>query len=791
MQTPSKVGRFGLQNEIGSSPTSSVSKAWDESLNCEVVVKVVQSNDERFAYRALRDVERFKGVGLPGIQRVLEVGREDSYVWYAAEPAGNRSLQDEFDARAKSGAKLDEKTIYQVGRKLAAALEQLHNLRIVHGNLKATNVLGALDGDLQLTDAGLLRALDETEIGTWIGPVREYRHMTPDQLMGLKPLDERSDIYQLGLILYELATLTHPCAKAENAAAVRDRMQNALPAPEKVAAGFDKKLSAAIMKCLARDREQRFPSIKEFMRAWSGVTAKYQSLSDLPPPTATGGSGGIRKTGRFEDMPPMAGPRVSGPSKRQPMLNDPRIREIKPTPAWVMPVAILVLGAIVAAGGIYFYKREAVVRLDGTVSQEPGFGGTRLTYRTNYAVPSAVRVAGRTFKNAKVAEAQKHEVLVTDLAAGKTYEAQVELGGESLAPPIPLTAPDPRPIQGVRIKSREDGLAISFRTSVKARSKVKATIAGQPAEVVGAAEPDVSHDVVLKGATAARTASLVFEATDRDGITKTIEGGALAAQVVQPLARAVTQPPFASGPLADPVPAIEKAGLAEMIGEMSALGPWFFESPDVSSGARSEAYRALTAFELALTRATGLPTELAAFNTVQEDPHYRGQILAISEVARLCAGLSRTPPQTPGTLIATLGLFTKLKPGIFASQAAKTRVAYDPHPTPGEIGPGTKATIRLPTPPQGEYTTALLVIAVSSVPRDAALIVTSSTEPKEFVLYSPAVRPAPFPGEQFVARELPASLAAAGPLELTIRMEPIGGAKPAPVRAVGGLLVYR
>lgn len=793
MNLPPRIGRFTLIEAIGRSATSVVARAHDEGLDSAAVVKLIDIGDERFANRCMRELERWQGLGLGGIQKLVEIGKAHGHAWYAADPVPGTTLQAELDERRASGQRWTDKQVYQIGRKIAATLEILHGRQVVHGNIKPTNVLGRSDTDLALTDQGLVRATDSREIPTRIEALSAYRHMSPDQLQGMKPVDARSDIFQLGLILYECATLIHPFEKVELSSALLERAATIEPL-ERVIPGFDSKLSKAIMLCLARERDRRHPTVRDFSRAWASVTAKYESLSDVPIAAMNPDRAGApRRTVRFS----APHQRVSGRARiSQPL--DASIREIKPTPRWVQLAAVGVLALAVGAGGYFIYTRETVARLEGGLEQQVGFAGTRISYRTSVACETAVRVSGegtqaRSFKNPKDGVSLKHTVMIAELTPGRKYLAAVEFGDGPPSENIVLAAPAVRPFARIRMEPRGDGsLALSFTTPVKARSTAHARVDGHDTDLTLSAEPDITHEGVFERASPARLSGFSIEATDVVGVQKSSSAAQLADQTTAPLLEAVTTGALAGSRLADAAETMGQLDLGPVLADLAALDAWLVESPELSDERRRAVYRGVNGLERALAR-SGRPVagELAVLKPLLDSPHLRGQVITTGELARACEGAGKVPATSPVALLVQLGVFSRLKPGVFTSLAAKTRVTYDPKPQFADAVGKNVAVLRLPAPPAGEYRSGLLAVAVSALPRDGLLVATPRGEPGEFVLYSPVARPAPPPGEQWIARRLPPRAFEGGAAEISVSLEPVGAAQPAGIKVLGALLVYR
>jgi len=197
------VGKYRILENIGSSGIATVYKAYDPSLNREVALKVLHAyfaKERELVQRFLDEMDAIVRLRHPNIVPVYEYGEEDGSVWIAMEYIPGGSLKDRLKGP------LDFNISVKILAGVAAALDYAHDHGIFHRNIKLSNIFVPSEGRVLLSDFGMatlgegMHPLMKTGLTT---PMPEY--MSPEQAEGHK-LDRRSDVYTLGVLLYELLT---------------------------------------------------------------------------------------------------------------------------------------------------------------------------------------------------------------------------------------------------------------------------------------------------------------------------------------------------------------------------------------------------------------------------------------------------------------------------------------------------------------------------------------------------------------------------------------------------------
>lgn len=270
-----RLGAYQLLEQIGQGGMATIFKAYQPSMDRYVAIKVLPSHfteDETFVARFTQEARTLARLEHPHILPVHDYGEQEGLTYLVMRYIEAGTLKDWITR--KGPVELDEavRILDQVGR----ALDYAHSQGVVHRDIKPTNVLIDERGDAFLTDFGIAKLVAGTAQFTATGAiVGTPAYMSPEQGMG-KSIDHRSDIYSLGVVLYELVTGRVPFEAETPLAVLLQHVNAPLPVPRQVKPDLPQTVERVILKAMAKAPDDRFQSVGEM------VEALHKSVTGMP-----------------------------------------------------------------------------------------------------------------------------------------------------------------------------------------------------------------------------------------------------------------------------------------------------------------------------------------------------------------------------------------------------------------------------------------------------------------------------------------------------------------------------
>lgn len=268
MLTGTKLGRYEIRQKIGAGGMGEVYLAQDEQLDRKVALKVLLPEfccDEERTERFKLEAKAASALNHPNIITIYEVGVEDERLFIATEYVDGATLREKINA-----GELTYLEAIKIGEQVADALAVAHEAHIVHRDIKPDNVMIRRDQIVKILDFGLAKPIFEQSVGAEDETVRivktqpgmvmgSVRYMSPEQARG-KDTDERTDIWSLGVVLYEMLTGKNPF-EGETISDSLAAVIHVEPAPLK---DVPEELQRIVRKALKKKSDDRYQSIKDF-----------------------------------------------------------------------------------------------------------------------------------------------------------------------------------------------------------------------------------------------------------------------------------------------------------------------------------------------------------------------------------------------------------------------------------------------------------------------------------------------------------------------------------------------
>ncbi len=256
--------RYQIMESIGTGGMAEVYKAFDTFLNREVAVKVLRAqytDDEGFVSRFRQEAQSAARLIHPNIVNVYDVGRDDDSYYIIMEYVKGRTLKELISAE---GA-LDPMTSVLIAHGIASALKHAHSRGIIHCDIKPHNILLDENNNPKVADFGIARAITTATMTYTASVVGSVHYLSPEQVRGEK-VSAQSDLYSLGILLFEMLTGCLPYTAESPVAVALMHVRERMPLVREVNAKVPLVLEKIVAKALAKDKEERYASADEFLQ---------------------------------------------------------------------------------------------------------------------------------------------------------------------------------------------------------------------------------------------------------------------------------------------------------------------------------------------------------------------------------------------------------------------------------------------------------------------------------------------------------------------------------------------
>jgi serine/threonine protein kinase len=264
MAIPTKIGRYEIKSELGRGGMATVYRAFDPSFDREVALKVLPRemlHDPQFRARFEREVKLVAGLEHPSIVPVYDVGNEEGQPYFVMRFMTGGSLSNLI---AKGKIPLEDTA--QIVQKIAQGLAYAHKKGIIHRDLKPDNILFDDNGDPFISDFGIAKLAESTGSLTGSGVIGTPAYMSPEQAQGTD-VDSRSDVYGLGVIVYQMLSGQQPYNADTPMGVVIKHITEPVPEILSMIPSLPPDVDKVIKSSMAKDKSKRYSTAVELAKA--------------------------------------------------------------------------------------------------------------------------------------------------------------------------------------------------------------------------------------------------------------------------------------------------------------------------------------------------------------------------------------------------------------------------------------------------------------------------------------------------------------------------------------------
>jgi len=285
-------GRYEVQELIGRGGTADTYRAFDKLLEREVAIKVLIDRSDDVNKRFLREAQAMAKLNHPCVVSVYDVGEESGISYIVMELVRGKTLRD------LEGGSLSYRQALTYLIDILEALEYAHNQGTIHRDIKPSNIMTVEDGKhVKVMDFGLARRTSDmtqtTRTGQIVGTIG---YLAPERFLS-KPADVRSDLYSVGIVMYEIFTGTVPFRndKDDLVATIFSHVHDAPTPPHEINRNIPEALERVIMRAIDKDPGKRYQSARDFISDLQALLAPGQAKK-APAPAERRPSGRVEAT---------------------------------------------------------------------------------------------------------------------------------------------------------------------------------------------------------------------------------------------------------------------------------------------------------------------------------------------------------------------------------------------------------------------------------------------------------------------------------------------------------------
>jgi serine/threonine-protein kinase len=276
---PERIGPYSVREQIGRGGMGAVYKAWDERLRRWVAIKCIEPGTELSAERRerlQREARAVAGLSHPAVAQVFDFITDEERDYIVMEYVDGRSLASHL-----LGGPLQVARALAIAGQIAEGLAAAHDRGVIHRDLKADNIIITANGQAKILDFGLAKRFDPdanedslTEEGVVMGTTRA---MSPEQAEG-RDLDQRSDLFSLGSLLYEMVTGRHPFQASSPLETMQRVVRHQPTSIRRLHPTIPKEVELLVEQLLEKDCSKRPADADQVSRALEALQSRLERL---------------------------------------------------------------------------------------------------------------------------------------------------------------------------------------------------------------------------------------------------------------------------------------------------------------------------------------------------------------------------------------------------------------------------------------------------------------------------------------------------------------------------------
>ncbi len=359
-----KIGRYTIKSELGRGGMATVYLAYDPVLEREVALKLLPTyfaHDPEFSARFEREAKTVAALEHGSIISMYDYGEDGEWPYFVMRLMKGGSLKERI---ANGPMSLEEAA--RIVERVAGALDKAHSKNIVHRDLKPGNIMFDEDGAAYLGDFGIVKLAEGSESHTRTGNMLGTEaYMSPEQVDGKPDIDGRSDIYSLGIVLYEMLTGTAPYSHKSRTRLLMMHLEAPTPNLLEKRPDLPPRLQTIIEKAMAKKRENRYATAGEMAEAVQTLLAgKAVAATAIAPSTPPAAKPQPQPTRPAESpTQPNAAPTRTAPTRTAPAKSG--------IPTWAYAIAGIVVIALIGVFALGGNGGDDDAALDPAQIEEP------------------------------------------------------------------------------------------------------------------------------------------------------------------------------------------------------------------------------------------------------------------------------------------------------------------------------------------------------------------------------------------------------------------------------------